>query len=291
LTGNADTINDSQNQNLSPKEFFQKFTIGSALESPRVGNFSFGNFKKYYTTLGTKEPNLGQDVTTKSRGQLKIKNFCQTSAILPFPEQVALLENRKSEASLASEAKPTRQLSNFNIRNRNNSDKKSKKVSLKNFGYGNTNVLSKSGPKVIEIPNLKPSKIIPSGSAEPKIPKRKFLHFGKIKNAAQPKFWLDEGQSLELESSRISLSYNCHSVNFQNPSCKPSGRFMKSRISEFEKDPDEGSKTEVDYRFKRKNIKIKFEKSLPGNGTQRGPRPGPEVQAKKAEDRPGNSGP
>jgi hypothetical protein len=66
---------------------------------------------------------------------------------------------------------------------------------------------------------------------------------------------------------------------------------MKSRFSDFEKDPDERNKTEVDYRFKRKNIKIKFEKSLPGNGTQRGPSLGPEVQAKKAEDRPGNSGP
>jgi hypothetical protein len=291
LTGNAETINDSLNQNLSRKDFFQKFTKESALESLRVGNFSFGNFKKYYTPLRTKEPNLDQDVTTKSRRQLKIKNLCQTSAILPFPEQVALLENRKSEASLASEAKPNRQLSNFNIKNRNNSEKKSKKVSLKNFGYCNTNVLSKSGPKVIVIQNSKPSKIIPSGSAEPKISKRKFLHFGKIKNAAQLKFWLDEGQSLELESSRISLSYNCHSVNLQNPSYKPSGRFMKGRISDFEKDPDDGSKTEADYRFKRKNIKNKFENSLPGNGTQRGPSPGPELQAKKAEDRPGNSGP
>lgn len=291
MTGNADTIDDPQNQNLSPKEFFQKFTIGSALEPPRIGNLSYGNPKKYYTHLQTKEPNLGQYETTKSRQQLKIKNFCKISAILSFPERVALLENRISEASLASGARPSRQFSNFNIKNRNNSDKKSKKVSLKKFGYGNTNVLSKSGPKMIVIPNSKPSKIIPSGSAEPKIPKRKFLHFGKIKNAAQPKFWLDEGQSLEVESSRISLSSNCHSVNFQNTSCKLSGQCIKSRTSDFEKDPDDGSKTEVDYRFKRKNIKIKFEKSLPGNGTQRGPSPGNVVPAKKAEDRPENSGP
>ena len=215
--------------------------------------------------MRTKEPSLGQNEPTKSRQQLKIKNFCKTSAVLPFTGQVGLLEKRKSSASLASEANPARQSSDFNIKNQNSPIKKSKKVSVVNFGYCNPNVLKGSGPKVIVIPNSKPNRIIPSGSAEPKIPKRKVLHFGKIKNAAQTKFKHDGGQSLDIESSRISLSSNCHSVNFQNPSCKLSASYMKSRTSDFKKDPDDCGKTEFDYRFKRKNIKIKFEKSLPGN--------------------------